>query len=321
MGKQAPRLVVVALIAAALIILAFQNSSPSLALVFLGFRTVTLPLGVWLSGAIALGVLTTIAIAALANLSILPHGRASRRQWTVRPDTPPPDVGKDRPHSTDNDRSWNVRSPETGFRRDNARHDEPREQSPPRTNYREASPSPSPNNAVAAEDWQAWGQRNSPNKWENWSDASGNDPTDENLSRRQRQDRQKAEATIHDLDKGWDDSAQETVYVAPGGSDIEDALDDIADGWEDWESEDNPLADTAYAERYEGVDRKGRRDSIYAPPDDEGDEYEDWENLSDDTETENSEAADSSVYDAEYRVIIPPYRPLDGDENEGDRTP
>jgi hypothetical protein len=180
---------------------------------------------------------------------------------------------------------------------------------------------PPPNTVAAAEDWQSWGQRNSPNKWEDWSQATGNDPINENLSRQQRQDREKAEATIHDLDKGWDESAQETVYVAPGGSDVEDALDDIVDGWEDWDSPDNPLTDTAYAQRYEGVERKARRDAIYAPPDEADDEYEEWENLSDQSESDDAENGDSSVYDADYRVIIPPYRPLDETGNEGDLAP
>jgi hypothetical protein len=122
------------------------------------------------------------------------------------------------------------------------------------------------------------------------------------MPRRQRRDREKAEATVHDLDRGWDDTAQDTVYVAPGGSQVEDTLDDIVDGWEDWDSDDNPLADTAYAKRYEGVEKANRRDAIYAPPDDGGD------------------ADDSQVYDADYRVIIPPYRPLEDDADEGDRA-
>lgn len=314
MGKQAPKLVVAALIVAVLVILALQNSSPSLALVFLGLRTVTLPLGVWLTAAIALGALTTLAIAALTGLGFDAGSRANRRRWTVRPDTPPADSGPDRER-----RSWNVRSPQEPPR-DTTRREPTRESPRDRDYGRAKQPPPPPNTVAAAEDWQSWEQRNSPNKWEDWSEASGNDPIYENLSRKQRQDREKAEATIHDLDKGWDDSAQETVYVAPGGSDVEDALDDIVEGWEDWDSPDNPLADTAYAQRYEGVERKARRDAIYAPPD-EGDEYQEWENLSDENESDDAENGDSGVYDADYRVIIPPYRPLDDEGNEGDRAP
>ena len=301
MGKQTPRLVVAALIVAALVILAWQNATPTLALRFLGWRSVTLPLGVWLVGAIALGVLTTLAIAALAHLGMPPAHRAGRRRWTVRPDSPPhPDAGRSNDGTTQQrNRGWNGRSPQDFFRRE-AAAGKPRRDNDWQSRDR-SSPSPPrpPNNVVAAEDWNAWGQRNAPSRWADWADASGNAPEDEEMSRRQRRDRDQAEAAIHDLDKGWDDSAQETVYVAPGGSDIEDALDEIEDGWEDWDSPDNPLADSAYAKKYDGSERDSRRDAIYAPPDDT--------------------RGDDEVYDADYRVIVPPYRPLDEDANERDR--
>ncbi|NEQ44251.1 MAG: hypothetical protein F6K00_12130 [Leptolyngbya sp. SIOISBB] len=43
--------------------------------------------------------------------------------------------------------------------------------------------------------------------------------------------------------------------------------------------------------KYEGSERASRRDSIYAPPDDP--------------------SRNDEVYDADYRVIIPPRPPLD----------
>ena len=117
MGKQTPRLVVAALIVAALVILAWQNATPTLALRFLGWRSVTLPLGVWLVGAIALGVLTTLAIAALAHLGMPPAHRAGRRRWTVRPDSPPhPDAGRSNDGTTQpRQRGWKGRSPQDFF--------------------------------------------------------------------------------------------------------------------------------------------------------------------------------------------------------------
>jgi len=306
MGRQAPQLVVAALIVAVLVILALQNLSPTLALVFLGLRSVALPLGVWLVGAIALGAVTAIALATLADLSIAPSQRAPRRRWTVRPDPPPhPDAGRSGDGTTQSrDRGWNVRSPQDFFRRGQSASNasSPRDtsaQASARRADRERSSPPPTNPAVAREDWQAWGQRSAPSRWSDWAEASGNRPEDENLDRRQRRDRDKAEAAIHDLEQNWDESAQETVYVAPGGSDVEDAIDEIEDGWEDWDSPDNPLADTAYAQKYDGTAQTSRRDAIYAPPDDAN--------------------GDDEVYDADYRVIIPPYRPLDEDENAGDR--
>lgn len=306
MGKQTPKLVVAALIIAALVVLALQNASPYLPLVFLGLQTGALPMGVWLTGAIALGALTAIAIATL-TLGRSSSGGSTRRRWTVRPDEPSDNAGRPRAES------WHGKSPQEPRRneppaRDTGRRNDPSsaDSSPGATAFASA--------AVAAEDWQAWGKRPAPSKWEDWSQASGNDPADENLSKKQRRDREQAEATIHELDKGWDESAQDTVYVAPGGSEVEDALDEITDGWEDWDSPDNPLADTAYAQRYDDTERASRRDSIYAPPDDSGNVYKGWENLSD--ETEEEEPSEGEVYDADYRVIIPPYRPLEDDETE-----
>ncbi|MEM9120610.1 MAG: hypothetical protein AAGD09_22420 [Cyanobacteria bacterium P01_F01_bin.56] len=299
MGKQAPKLVVAALIVAALVILAWQNLTPTLALNFLGFQSVMLPLGVWLVAAIALGALTTIAITILADSKLAPAKRANRRQWNVRPDVPPhPDAGRSGDGTSQpRRRGWHVRSPQDFLRRDAANRDDRRQ--PTREQPRPRPGSPPPSQAVASEDWQVWEQRNKPSAWQDWSDASGNRPADENFDRRQRRDRDKAEATIHDLDKGWDESARDTVYVPPGGSEVQDTLDKIEDGWEDWDSPDNPLADTAYAQKYEGTERASRRDSIYAPPDDT--------------------TRDDAVYDADYRVIIPPNRPLEDEEAGGDR--
>lgn len=294
MGKQAPKLVVAALIVAALVILAWQNLTPALALNFVGFQSVALPLGVWLVAAIALGALTTILVASLVDIDLPSANRSNRRRWTVRPDVPPhPDAGRS-PDGTTQQRSrtWNGRSPQDIFRRDGTNRGSD-DRNPPRSTPRARPTAPPQSNAVAVEDWQVWGQRSKPSDWQNWSDASGNQPGAENFDRRQRRDRDKADATIHDLDKGWDDSARETVYVPPGGSEVQDTLDDIDDGWDDWDSPTNPLADTAYAQKFEGAERDSRRDAIYAPPDDAKE--------------------DDQVYDADYRVIIPPRAPLDDD--------
>ncbi len=304
MGKQTPKLVLIALLVALLVILAWQNSTPLLALSFLGFRSITLPLGVWLVAAIALGAFTAITIIYLTDLGNAAPPRSRRRQWTVRPDGPPhPDAGRSYDGtSQQRNRRWNMRSPQDFFRRDRTKQTDNRQgnRKPPPSEPRSRPSGPPPSNAVAAEDWQAWEQRNKPSDWQDWSDASGNRPGEEYFDRRQKRDRDKAEATIHDLDKGWDESARDTVYVPPGGSDVQDTLDEIEDGWEDWDSPDNPLSETAYSAKYEGVDRANRRDSIYAPPDDASQD-------------------DDQVYDADYRVIIPPHQPVNDGENGGDR--
>ena len=312
MGKQTPRLVIAVLIICSLVILALQNASPSLAIVFLGVESIALPLGVWLSSAIALGALTAIAIMTVSNGGASPVDRGNRRRWTVRPDTPPQNPSNRAPADRQprERSSWRRWTPEPSAPR-------PRASQPPASG-RASRPAATVGTTAAAEDWQTWEQRSPPSQWEDWSQANGGDPAEEPLSKRQRQDRQKATTTIQDLETGWDDSAQDTVYVAPGGSQVEDTLDDIADGWEDWDSEDNPLADTAYAQRYEGEARQTRRDAIYAPPDDA--DGQDWQNESANPSPPAANSEDeANVYDADYRVIIPPYQPLDEPEAEGDR--
>ena len=320
------RLVVALLIVCGLVTFALQNTSPVIPLVFLGVRTVALPLAVWLSGAIALGAITTLLLSGFTDLRGLTSKRP-RRRWQVRPD-----ASADRPEPT-------------GFRpppRDIPR--EPRREPPRRTegSFRSSTrPQPESRDTAAADNWEAWGQRTPANQWEDWSQVSNDASAGRGVSRRQRQDREKATNAIEDMSQGWDNSAQDTVYVPPGGSSVEDALDEIAEGWEDWESE--TPAGTAYSYGYQGREAATRADSIYAPPDDagqgvvdrplaaaEGDRNEDW-GLDDDDDPPprgDSSAANTSdgedgegVYDADYRVIIPPHRPLEDAEDDRDGTP
>ncbi len=279
-----PRLGIGVAIAVGLGTLVWQNNAPQLALRFLGNQTVPLPLGVWLSGAIAAGMLTTLLIFGLTQR----HSRvspANRRQWTVRPEGTPPPYNTSAPPGR-------TPPPSDGMgARAQAQVSSPR-------GADAAVRSRIPNQQQAVEDWRAWGDRVSPRQWEDWSDAERGNPQGAGFSRGQRRDLQKAETTLQDLDQGWDASAQEVIYVAPGGSVVEDALDEIEEGWDDWDEADSSLGETAYAQRYEGREQATRRDVIYAPPDEEPEE---------------------TVYDADYRVIVPPYRPLDEGEVTGDR--
>ncbi|HEY9836653.1 MAG TPA: hypothetical protein V6D27_07120 [Vampirovibrionales bacterium] len=75
-----------------LTIFALQNTSPSLSLVFLGMRSIALPLSVWILAAIALGVVTAIAIATLFGLYRhwdTRNPRPRRPQRPLEPMTPP----------------------------------------------------------------------------------------------------------------------------------------------------------------------------------------------------------------------------------------
>ncbi|MBE7382614.1 MAG: hypothetical protein F6J95_014525 [Leptolyngbya sp. SIO1E4] len=333
-----PRLVVALLVICGLVTIALQNTSPSLALVFLGFRSITLPLGVWLSGAIALGALTTLALTEFIPFSATAPKRPPRRRWQVRPDAP-----------SDRSGAAGARpSPRTPPREAPKKTPRDRRRPEPTSSFTgQNTAKTAPRDAAAAEDWQTWGQRTPASQWEDWSQAGTADPADQRFSKRQRKDREKAENAINDISDGWAGSAQETVYVASGGSAVEDALDEISEGWDDWESEAAAPSETAYSYRYRGAEASPRVDAVYGPPDDVGENYpdlgsaaaddsdEDWGLESDeaaagkswqesppsnDLDANNESEASDGVYDADYRVIIPPHRPLEEDENDRDRT-
>ncbi len=82
-----------------LTIFALQNTSPSLSLVFLGMRSIALPLSVWILAAIALGVVTAWAIAILFGIYHYwdtRDPRPRRSQRPLEPVAPPPSPRTDR---------------------------------------------------------------------------------------------------------------------------------------------------------------------------------------------------------------------------------
>ncbi|MEO1093502.1 MAG: hypothetical protein AAFX01_01215 [Cyanobacteria bacterium J06638_28] len=314
-----PRLIATLLVVCVLAAFILQNGSPGLNLVFLGFRSVALPFSFWLGSAIALGALTTLGISQLLG-STPATGSRDRRRWQVKPDA----------GATARD----THNPYDPPRRPNNRRSTP----PPQTGQR-----PPVNRSPATPaNWQTWENRNPASRWEDWSQANSPDPADANFSKRQRQDQEKAKSTLNDMTQGWDETAKDTVYVAPGGSKVEDTLDDIADGWDDWETE-QPPAQTAYA--YGHQDRESRVDAVYGPPDDQLPRYQDWYVAPDDGDSDedwgldieagsetsptpesaasNEAETGDGVYDADYRVIIPPQQPFDKntDNNADDRSP
>jgi uncharacterized integral membrane protein len=92
------RIFLLLIIAIALGVLALSNWSPALALVFLGVQTPTLPLAVWIGGAIAAGALTSFFLQFLSYLQqayaaprvARPRNAASQAGWT-RPEPPKPE--------------------------------------------------------------------------------------------------------------------------------------------------------------------------------------------------------------------------------------
>ncbi len=90
-------LLLLLVILASLLLFAVQNLSPSLSLVFLGIQTQALPLAVWMLAAVALGVATTLVIAALLRLSNYFVARQARQSARITADRPTPTPKADVP--------------------------------------------------------------------------------------------------------------------------------------------------------------------------------------------------------------------------------
>ena len=124
-------------------------------------------------------------------------------------------------------------------------------------------------------------------------------------TQRQRRQQERADTSFQDIAEGWDPRVERQPYVAQGSSDVEDALDDISSGWGDWGDrppglvDEPPPAATAYAYRY-GEDTETRKDPVHAPADD-------W--VDGDSDEVDAPEESGEVYDADYRVIIPPHTP------------
>ncbi|MBW4419751.1 MAG: hypothetical protein KME13_11045 [Myxacorys californica WJT36-NPBG1] len=78
------RLVVLLVVVGSLALFAVQNWFAPMQLVFLGLRSPAFPLPIWVLGAIAAGVLTTIIISILFRLNSFTAGRSVRRATATR---------------------------------------------------------------------------------------------------------------------------------------------------------------------------------------------------------------------------------------------
>lgn len=95
------RFIVILAVAGILVIFTLSNSTVPMSIVFLGIRSPTMPLSLWILGAIALGVATTAAINILFGLARFTARRSERK--TVRQSTKPAGVytyGQQSPQSS-----------------------------------------------------------------------------------------------------------------------------------------------------------------------------------------------------------------------------
>ncbi|NJN22231.1 MAG: hypothetical protein HC812_14930, partial [Leptolyngbya sp. RL_3_1] len=242
-----------------------------------------------------------------------------------------------------NRRRWQVRSNPA----DPARRPSPRQDAAPRRpvarphNFAVRDDAPRPQ-TQPYEDWQEWDQRSPASQWQDW-DRAAPSPDPSRIPERQRRAQAQAEETFEDIATGWDPRSTQTTDRPSGVSPVDDALDEIAEGWEDWEDpeaarqdnapESRPIYEvqrspesvsksgTHYSYRYRSADDFSRRAK---PPADDGAEPVEAATTIDaepDPRLDTPEVEEEGVYDADYRVIIPPSRPLEDDPERDDDHP
>ncbi|MBW4458715.1 MAG: hypothetical protein KME47_00450 [Nodosilinea sp. WJT8-NPBG4] len=286
------RLIVVLLVLGAVLLLGVQNLAPALPLVFFGGTTQALPLGIWLTGAVGLGALTTLVLTALLG-SIGPSGGNRSTAYKYRPQSfyeptssssgtasTTSQAGRD--YTAPGSRSGGAgRSPTTpGTSSDNPADDDP--------------------------SWRAWTNLKSPGQWSDWESLS-QAPKPENTSssvsasasgivdsvttwfsssKQQAKQQQRVNESLRELDTDWD-GLENRPYRAPGVSPVEDHLDDITQGWgqnsdpsrdpnREFEASQAPrrtyrdgsLYSYSYRDEDDPAPQSGQVDNIYAPPDD-----------------------------------------------------
>lgn len=328
-----PRLLIVLLLVGAGVLLVLQNTAPALPLVFLGIRTPAYPLAFWLVSAIALGALSSVFLASLVSGGIPSLGRGRRTpSRTGRriedPNTVADFKGSTQPRST---------AAEAGRRREPAANGEWGEwtnlSSP--SQWEDWSQAEQAAGSRPQDKGPRWGRKRAAEQAqkvdESWQELSGGWNDLENVRYKPKGVSPVADA-LDELDEGWEDYPD----VPP--------RDRAPDPRQDFEADQSPKRvyrdGSIYSYSYRDSDApQGRTDSIYGPEDEEdedwqppsdrqGLEWSDEQGYEDDYEEENFEPDDplrdprlgpDGVVDAEYRVIVPPYRPLektDDDEDE-----
>lgn len=257
-------------VAAALAVLVLSNLSP-VALTILGTKTLALPLGVWVAGAIGAGVMTTVILEGLFRLTrpvaapVSARRSSQRRPDRVSPNSfrPPWSAGATRQPSQ---AATSNATASTGY-----------------TSTRTGEQRPSSHSARAA--------------WEDWDDQP-------DLADRQ----PKAPASIRDTED--DDWANWEGY-----EDLERQRSDRRDGDDD--GDDDFATDRRdkgfYAESSARTDFEVKREPETRSQ--SGSVYSFSYRRSEDDQPESAQptakptAKPGEVYDADYRVITPPYRP------------
>lgn len=318
------RVIVLLLILAALVILAVQNLATSVALVILGGRTAEIPFGLLLVGAVGVGVLVSLVLYGLVGLRRSPESKYRPMGRRV----PYPDSSGDtarppyQPTATySGGSSAFVTEPPVARQDSVPGSGTANSEAPQDTAYRPSSPSPDarqtppekkktfhPNESDRySRIGDDWGELRTAAQRDSW-DEGGN--AGASSSQRGLFDfirpgggGNNADQLSDDIGTGWDEGPARPDYP----SDYDDSgYDDGLDrGWEGFESYDEappPLEDPAY-------ERRVYRDGLYDADDVPGEaDYAD--------DRQPGEIGPDGVYEADYRVIVPPSKPLEDGEDE-----
>ncbi|MEL6327138.1 MAG: hypothetical protein AAFQ61_09585 [Cyanobacteria bacterium J06626_23] len=310
------RLVGLLFLVIVLVILALQNLSPTLTLVVFGSQTLTLPFSAWLLGAVAVGVFLTLLIYGLLGMRSPPRRPYRPLGQRIRPETSEPDT-----HHSDARRY---------------------ESSPYPSSYAAASSesSPGPSRAVSSgsetqtatphdepryensEDAGDWGTYSPPEQWEDWGQrpepAASSEPAAPRQGFRFRQDPYSPDTVMDDIESGWEEGYEAPTYdERTGGADYAGSAYD--DRYDSRETDRYPNDYSDLSDGWEtnaGATPRVYEDGNLYQPDTSG-EY----GSSERDETMGDIAAEDEpedVYDADFRVIIPPYEPPN---EENDRDP
>lgn len=244
----------------ALAVLLLSNLAP-VSLTILGIKTLALPLGIWIVGAIAAGAFTTVIISGLFSLSRpASSGRRPKRSTSSRSSSSP-------------------RAPWANW-------NNPQAAASTQTSSSKESAYSSSSSRRGGDDW---GSGESKEEWEDWSNDQ--EPTD-----RQFQPQTQVRDTEDDDWANWE--GYEDLGRKPHSDEFEDVEDFETDRGDRTVNRDMPPRRTDFEVQREPESHR-QTGSVYS--------Y----SYRKETEPEPAPPAKKpgEVYDAEYRVLTPPYRP------------
>lgn len=270
------RLALLLAILGGLTLFALQNSSPAVPLVILGVQTQAFPLAVWMVGAIAAGAFTTLVIAALFGISNTFSAPRTRR----------PAAPRETSRSTSADESWDKGWTESQNSSYSTAAAAATASSANTTTGYTQSASPNPKSSFDfRNDWENVGAP--VEEWEDWQDYE--EPVDA----------PRAQASPEASSSYSSSSYNSQTYIQEP---------EEREEWEDWEEElDTPPQTPAQPQRTDYEVRRDPKTSYQS-----GSVY----SYSYREPSDSGVGKTESVYDADYRVIIPPARSLDDLDGE-----